>query len=413
MCLVEQSLSTEIKDPGMMNWDPVLRREGDEEDHLRLLLIGKAGSGKSATGNTIFNESVFQSKISSSSVTKTCEPHTDAVNNRRVTVIDTPDFFFSTDRNINSDSEMKRALELCSPGAHVILLILSLSTFTEQEMKGVSRFEQMFGSEALRFTLVTFTHAENISNSQLRSLIRRNNALSGFINRCGWRVCGMNNKDPANRRQVTELMEKIDRLVSENTNSCYTLEMMQETARRRQEEERREEEEKRAEEERREREHQMILDRVKEETEKRVRREHEEQERAKILEKQKKTEKREKMKKYVYVVMVCALAAGGVLVWKKDSLPRWALMRGFITAGSATAGVFTGILWSLIWKSQFVKGFSSHERPSAVRQYLLKTAGVTCGGVVGGAVMHHFVGENLLLSVLSGAAGAFIPIQCS
>ncbi|XP_016115138.1 GTPase IMAP family member 2-like [Sinocyclocheilus grahami] len=277
--------SSEDGEPTAVSWK---WREGDEEDHLRLLLIGKAGSGKSAAGNTIFNESVFQSKISSSSVTKTCKPHTDAVNNRRVTVIDTPDFF-STDRNIHSDSELKRALELCSPGAHVILLTLSLSTFTELEMKVVRRFEQMFGSEALRFTLVLFTHAENISNGQLRSLIRRNNVLSGFINRCGWRVCGMNNKDPANRRQVTELMEKIDRLVSENTNSCYTLDLMQETERRRQEEERREEEEKRAQEERKEREHQMTLDAVKEETEIRVRREHEEQERAKILEKQKKT----------------------------------------------------------------------------------------------------------------------------
>lgn len=405
-----KSLSIEIKDPGMMNRDPVLMTEGDEEDHLRLLLIGKAASGKSATGNTIFNESVFQSKISPSPVTKTCQPHTHAVNNRRVTVIDTPDIF--SDRNSNSDFEQKRALELCSPGAHVVLLILSLSTFTEQEMKVVSRFEQMFGSEALRYTLVLFTRAENRSNSQVRALIRRNNELSDFINRCGWRVCGMNNKDPANRRQVTKLMEKIERLVSENTNSCYTLEMMQETERKRQEEERREEQVKRAEKERKEREHQMTLDTVKQETEIRVRREHEEQERAKILEKQKtdKSEERpflQQMKKYVRVMMVCALATGAVLVWRKDSLRRWPLMRAFIiTTGSATAGLFTGIFWS-----QFVKVFSSHERPSAVRQLLLKTAGVMHGGAVAGAVTHHFVGENLLVSVLSGAAGAFISIQ--
>ncbi len=76
-------------------------------------------------------------------------------------------------------------------------------------------------------------------------------------------------------------MEKIDRLVSENRNSRYTLEMMEETERRR-------EEEKRAEKERREREHQMILDTVREETEIRVRKEYEQE----IVEKERRERER-------------------------------------------------------------------------------------------------------------------------
>ncbi|XDV12068.1 hypothetical protein PO909_000812 [Leuciscus waleckii] len=367
-------------------------REEDDED-LRLLLIGKAGSGKSATGNTIFNETVFNSKISPSPVTKTCQPHTGAVNNRRVTVVDTPDFICSTHTDFDSDSELKRALELCSAGAHVILLLLSLSTFTEQEKHVVSQFEQKFGVEALRFTLVLFTRAES---RQLEALIRGNNELSGFINRCGGGFCGMNNKAPENRRQVTELMEKIDTLILKNRSSCYTLEMMQETERRREERERR--------------------DRVRRETETRVRREFEEQERAKTLEKQERIGKREKppffqkMKKCVYVCVVFAVVTGGVLFWKKDYyLHKWALLRSFLTAGSAAAvGVFTGIFWRLMLKSQLIRS-SSHERPSTVRQLLLETAGVICGGVFAGAVNHHFKGENLLpVSVLAGASGAIL-----
>ncbi len=258
----------------------MLRGEADDED-LRLLLMGKTGSGKSATGNLIFNDRVFESEKSSSSVTRVCKSHTGSVHNRSVTAIDTPDFRFSTHTDFDSDSELKTALELCSAGAHVILLFLSLSTFTEQEKEFISWFEQKFGAEALRFTLVLFTHADQRHMRSLGEMIRANPQLSAFIERCGQRYHEFNIKAPANRRQVTELMEKIDRLVSENRNSRYTLEMMEETERRR-------EEEKRAEKERREREHQMILDTVREETEIRVRKEYEQE----IVEKERRERER-------------------------------------------------------------------------------------------------------------------------
>ncbi len=68
-----------------------------------------------------------------------------------------------------------------------------------------------------------FTHADQKHMRSLGEMIRANPQLSDFIERCGQRYHEFNIKAPANRRQVTELMEKIDRLVSSRTETPVTL----------------------------------------------------------------------------------------------------------------------------------------------------------------------------------------------
>ncbi|XP_061839787.1 GTPase IMAP family member 8 isoform X2 [Nerophis lumbriciformis] len=195
---------------------------------LRLVILGRSGSGKSAAGNAILGREEFVSRPESLvAITQECVKKKAVVAGRRVAVVDTPDWFHTERTPDEVRAQISSCVALASPGPHAFLLCVPTDQPSKTELQALSALEAVFGRDAVeKHTLVLFTYADRLKGggSVEAYIADQREDLLKLVEKCGDRFHVMERHGG----NVVELLEKVEQITAEAGGQCYSCPVFQE-----------------------------------------------------------------------------------------------------------------------------------------------------------------------------------------
>ncbi|XP_030051575.1 GTPase IMAP family member 4 isoform X2 [Microcaecilia unicolor] len=199
---------------------------GDEarntgKSELRIILIGKAGTGKNSIRNTILGEKQFAFNLTEQSVTKECSKQKVTRKGKDIVLVDIPGLF---DLHLPPETlhkEIDCSLMVSSPGPHAFLLVLGPGHYTKKERKAVERLQDIFGKQVMKYMIVVFTHKNDLNkeNNTIKNYATNleGKRLQVLIEKHGSRYRAFN----TTASKEEQLITMIDRMVDENNGTYY------------------------------------------------------------------------------------------------------------------------------------------------------------------------------------------------
>lgn len=137
-------------------------------------------------------------------------------------MIDTPAV---TKTSVGSDTLDSDCIKTHAHGVHGFLLVFRLGRFTEEERDMVKWVKTNLGEEGLKFSIVLFTGGDQLEGKPVEAFVNESPELQSVVQSCAGGYHVFNNRERQDESQVTDLLEKIEGILSKNKGVPYTNEM--------------------------------------------------------------------------------------------------------------------------------------------------------------------------------------------
>uniref|UniRef100_A0A8B9R9W5 AIG1-type G domain-containing protein n=1 Tax=Astyanax mexicanus TaxID=7994 RepID=A0A8B9R9W5_ASTMX len=190
---------------------------------LRIVLLGDRYAGKSSAGNTILGREEFKIKGTAQCVTRQGE-----VGGRHITVVEAPGWFVYQPFEESSEffkQEIVLSVTKCPPGPHCLLLVINLGYYiTWHYRTGFEKHLKLLTERALCHTMVLFTFGDRLGNRPIEQHLESESKINRWlVEKCGNRYHVLNNMNRSDKTQVTELLEKIEKMVAANSGGYFEI----------------------------------------------------------------------------------------------------------------------------------------------------------------------------------------------
>ena len=204
-----------------------------EKGDRRVIVIGKAGIGKSALCNSLLGTELFESRSSLEAVTEDCAFGWAVREGRKIYVYDTPGALSEEIEEKAVAESIGRCMMATAPGFHCILLTFEASRFRREERELLEFLENVLGADMYKYAIAVFTKIDNLDKNQsfedflYKNPEKKNKTLKRLLEKCKDRIIGVNNKleGEKNDEQFNRVMSMINRVFEENNNQYYSHEL--------------------------------------------------------------------------------------------------------------------------------------------------------------------------------------------